>query len=204
MTIVMNDGGPAFTAPPGGYDPVIGTNPIAFGIPTEGKPLVVDMATSKRAWAQVMLADKYGTDLPENAYYDNQGKVTVNPKAVHAAMPFGDYKGFALVLMIEVLCGSLIGMNNMMAVDDNTNVELGVTLNDRGAFILVIDPRQTSDLDEFKKANTELTRKIKTTHSLRGQEIRIPGEQVSQLQSSHIAEDLLNVPEELWQEIQAM
>ena len=36
----------AMVAPFGGARPALGTNPIAFGFPTEGDPLVIDMGTS--------------------------------------------------------------------------------------------------------------------------------------------------------------
>src|SRR6266702_844669 len=60
VAIVINDGGGTSIAPPGGFDPTLGTNPIAYSIPTEDAALVVDMATAKRAWGQVRLANKYG------------------------------------------------------------------------------------------------------------------------------------------------
>jgi len=102
VALVMNSGGGAAVAPPGGYEAVTGTNPIAYGIPTNDGPLVVDMATSKRAWGQVRLANKYGTDLPADTFYDSEGNVTLDPKKANSVMPFGDYKGFSLALLVEL------------------------------------------------------------------------------------------------------
>jgi L-2-hydroxycarboxylate dehydrogenase (NAD+) len=205
LAIVINNGGGASIAPPGGYDPVVATNPIAYGIPTDSSPLVVDMATSKRAWGQVRLANKYSTDLPENTFYNNKGELTLNPKEAHSVLPFGEHKGFALALMIEILCGSLVGMEDNMMLDTGTvGSNFGVKLEDRGGFILVIDPRQTTSFETFKKANSKLLKKIKATNKLPGQEIRIPGEEASKLENGYIKDDSIDIPEELWNEIKAL
>jgi len=200
FAIVINDGGGASIAPPGGYDPVLATNPIAYGIPTAHEPLVVDMATSKRAWGQVRLANKYGTDLPPHTFYDDQGNVTLDPKKAWSVMPFGEHKGFALALMVEVLCGSLVGMDNMMVDTNQAGSNFGVRLQDRGGFILVIDPSQTGDSTQFEQANTELIDRIKATHTLKGQKIRIPGEEAGEAQQTSIKNGELDIPDELWEE----
>jgi LDH2 family malate/lactate/ureidoglycolate dehydrogenase len=162
------------------------------------------MATSKRAWGQVRLANKYGTDLPADTFYNDKGEVTLNPKEAHSVMPFGDYKGFALALMVEILCGSLIGMDNMMIDTKSAGSNFGTKLQDRGGVILVIDPQQTSSLDAFKQANTELLDKIKATSPLKGKEIRIPGEEAGAKQAEKLKEGMIEIPEELWEEIKGL
>jgi L-2-hydroxycarboxylate dehydrogenase (NAD+) len=204
FTIVINDGGGTSIAPPGGYDPVLATNPIAYGIPTSREPLVVDMATSKRAWGQVRLANKYGTELPKDTFYNNKGKITLDPKEAHSVLPFGDHKGFALALMIEVLCGSLVGMDSMMLDTNSAGSNFGVPLQDRGGFILVIDPRRSTSLDLFRKKNTELLYKIKATSKLKDETIRIPGEDAGDLQEKRIAEDEIEIPDTLWEELKSL
>ena len=204
FTIVVNDGGGTSTAPPGGYDPVLATNPIAYGIPTSRSPLIVDMATSKHAWGQVRLANKYGTDLPEGSFYNSQGELTRDPEEAHSVLPFGGHKGFALALMIEVLCGSLVGMDSMMLETNKSGSTFGVPLQDRGGFILVIDPSQTTSLDVFKDKNSELLEKIKQTSTLEDESIRIPGEEASRLEQARLDADEINIPEELWQELRSL
>lgn len=204
FAVVVNDGGGTSIAPPGGYDPVIATNPIAYGIPTKDAPIVVDMATSKKAWGQVRLANKYGTKLPQDTFYNEKGEITLDPKEAHSVLPFGSYKGFALALMIEILCGSLVGMDTMMLETNQAGSNFGVPLQERGGFILVIDPAQTAGLETFKSKNSELLDKIKATSKLPGQEIRIPGEQASKLQDSKNEKGEIEIPEELWAEIQSL
>jgi LDH2 family malate/lactate/ureidoglycolate dehydrogenase len=203
FALVTNDGGGASIAPPGGYDPVVATNPIAYGIPTEEIPLVVDMATSKRAWGQVRLANKYGTDLPADTFYNDKGEITLNSKEAHSVKPAGEYKGFALALLIEVLCGSLVGMD-MMIDTNNVGSTFGARLLDRGAFILVIDPQQTATRESFKHANSDLLKRIKATRPLPGQQIRIPGEEAGIKQAEQQKNGYIDIPKTLWKEIQVL
>lgn len=204
VALVVNDGGGISVAPPGGYDPVLATNPIAYGMPTADEPLVVDMATSKRAWGQVRLANKYGTDLPEDTFYDSNGNVTVNPKKAHSVMPFGGHKGFALALFIEMLCGSVVGMDNMMLDTKLAGSNFGVRLADRGGFIFVIDPKQTAQEYDYQRANSKLIQDIKATSSLPGQSIRIPGEEAGRLQKERETAGEIEISDELWQEISGL
>ena len=200
VAIVINDGGGTSMAPPGGYEPTLGTNPVAYGIPTEKEPLVVDMATSKRALGQIRLANKYGTDLPADTFYNNKGELILNPKEAYSVLPFGEHKGFALALLIEILCGSLIGMDMFKPSDAGSFY--GRALPDRGAIIIVFDPSQSTNLEEFKKANSHLLNKLKATKTLKGQKIRIPGEKAGQMQQESLKEGYVDLPDELWQELQ--
>jgi L-2-hydroxycarboxylate dehydrogenase (NAD+) len=202
IAIVVNNGGGAAIAPPGGYDAVAGTNPIAYGIPTDGDSLVVDMATSKRAWGQVRLANKYGTDLPEDTFYDEKGNITLDPKAANSVMPFGEYKGFSLALLVEILSCSLVG-ESMFNISDEGST-FGGKLMTRGGLIFVIDPEQTVGLDQFKKDNTEYIEKIKASHAHRGEAIRIPGEKAGAEQRVKQSLGYIDVPNELWAEIEAL
>lgn len=199
IAIVLNSGGGSAIAPPGGYDPVIGTNPIAYGIPTDDGALVVDMATSKRAWGQVRLANKYGTDLPADTFYDDSGNVTLDPKKAWSVMPFGEYKGFSLAVLVGVLCGSLVDMP--MMINSTAGNAFGQKQPERGGVIIVIDPSQTTGLDEFKKANSEFIANVKATRPRKGETIRIPGEQAASEKSAKMSNDAVEIPDELWEEI---
>lgn len=202
VAIVINNGGGAAIAPPGGYDAVAGTNPIAYGVPTNEGSLVVDMATSKRAWGQVRLANKYGTDLPEDTFYDEKGNVTLDPKSASSVMPFGDYKGFSLALLIEILSCSLVG-GSMLNVSDEGST-FGGKLMTRGGLIFVIDPAQTVGLEQFKKDNTEYLEKIKASRAHSGESIRIPGEKAGEEKKVKLSNGYIDIPEELWREIKSL
>src|SRR6202047_3121405 len=54
-----------FVAPLGGTRPVLGTNPIAFGLPTSQGPVVFDMGTSAFMMTELVLRERLGQTLPE-------------------------------------------------------------------------------------------------------------------------------------------
>lgn len=202
VAIVVNSGRGASVAPPGGYDPVTGTNPIAYGIPTNDGSLVVDMATAKQAWGNVRMANKYGTDLPGDTFYDDQGNITIDPQQALSVMSFGDYKGFSLALLVEVLCGSLVGMP--MMVNSTAKNSFGGKHPDTNAMIIVIDPAQTTDITEFKQANSKFIGKIKVTRARPGNEIRIPGERATSEKSAKLNNGTIEISDELWDEIKSL
>jgi delta1-piperideine-2-carboxylate reductase len=202
VAITCNGGGIATVAPPGGYDPVTSTNPLAYGIPTSEGALVVDMATAKRAWGEVLLANAYDTDLPADTYYDRDGNETRDPKQATSAKSFGEYKGFSIGLLIEILCGALVGMD--MGIRQDLDRSFGQTLPARGAFILVIDPEQTVGLQSFAQRTSAYIDLIRRSNPLPGRQVRIPGDAAGQKQTKRLAEGTIDIPNKLWGQLQAL
>ena len=97
-------------APLGGTKPMLGTNPIAFGLPRAGDPLIFDMGTSTFMMTELMLRERLGQPLPEGVAVDAAGEPTGDPTAARqgALLPFGGHKGFGLALMVQAL-GVLAG-----------------------------------------------------------------------------------------------
>lgn len=103
---------PAAMAPWGGASRLFGTNPIAFAAPLPGRePLVIDLSLSKVARGKIVAARERGEPIPEGWAVDAQGQPTTDAaRAVEGAMlPFGDAKGAALALMVELLAAGLTG-----------------------------------------------------------------------------------------------
>lgn len=94
---------------PGGAEPLVGTNPIAIGLPTDGDPLVLDMATSAGTVARLRLAAQAGRPIPEGWAVDAEGNPTTDAAAGLKGMllPMGGAKGFGLALMVDLLSGLL-------------------------------------------------------------------------------------------------
>lgn len=102
----------ASVAPAGGSQPLLGTNPLAFGWPRPGRaPYVFDFATSVAARGEIELKRRAGVPLPEGWAVDAQGRPTTDPAAALAGamLPFGGHKGSAISTMIELLAGVMIG-----------------------------------------------------------------------------------------------
>jgi LDH2 family malate/lactate/ureidoglycolate dehydrogenase len=103
---------PPMVAPDRSFEPLYGTNPIAFGVPSP-QPLVFDMSTAAVTWFSVVEAKTMGMQLPEGVAFDRHGRLTRDPSAVldgGALRSFDkSYKGSALALMVTVLAGPLVG-----------------------------------------------------------------------------------------------
>jgi len=95
---------------PGGAERVVGNNPLAIALPTEGDiPVVLDMASSAGAMGKIRLAEAEGRRIPEGWATDAVGVPTTDPGAAIKGMllPAGGPKGFGLAFMIDLLCGGL-------------------------------------------------------------------------------------------------
>ena len=103
---------PPNMAPFGGRTRVLGTNPIAIGIPAgEEDPLIFDASTSVVARGKIIVAAQTGEPIPEGWAIDPDGYPTTNPEQAlaGAVLPFGGPKGSALSLIIDIFCGVLTG-----------------------------------------------------------------------------------------------
>ncbi len=102
----------AKVAPYGGVRPVFGTNPVAFGCPTNsGIPILVDLSTSAIAGSMVRSIHETDRVLPEGVALNKNGAPTTNANDIKegALLPAAGAKGFGLALMVEILCGILAG-----------------------------------------------------------------------------------------------
>jgi ureidoglycolate dehydrogenase (NAD+) len=90
--------------------PVFGTNPICMTAPMEGEePFCLDMATSRVSWNKVLIHRRAKEPLPAGWAADAAGRPTSDSEAASMLEPIGDYKGFGLGMMVEILCGVLSG-----------------------------------------------------------------------------------------------
>jgi LDH2 family malate/lactate/ureidoglycolate dehydrogenase len=123
----------------GGRRPLLGTNPIAFAWPRrQGPPFVFDFATSIVARGEVELRLRDGRALPPGWAVDRQGDPTTDPAAALAGAlrPFGEHKGAALSMMVELIAGALAG--GIDAGDGGAEDATGPRLG--GALIIAFDP----------------------------------------------------------------
>jgi len=150
-------------AAPGSKGPATGTNPIAFGFPTGGDPLIVDIGTAAFMGTDLIFQERRGATLPEGVALDANGQPTRDPAQVHSLLPFGGYKGFGLALAMQafgVLAGSGLG-------DDKVY----------GYLVMAVAPDLMLSLDDFRRHMSEMLAKIKATPRQPGvDEIRLPGE----------------------------
>src|SRR5438876_37147 len=96
---------PPMVAPLGGARAALGTNPIAFGFPMDGDPLVIDLGTSAFMGTDLQFRQRLGIPLPEGVAIDERGRPTTDAAAARrgALLPFGGHKGYALALAMHAL-----------------------------------------------------------------------------------------------------
>ena len=175
-----------YTAPPGrrvrvagGIDPVLGTNPFAIGVPTDGEhPVVLDTSISVRATGVLRIASYDDAPLPEGLAIDRDGNPTTNVEAAleGALEPFGGPKGYGLglcgALLAGPLIGALIGKKLGEALERPAEHE-----RTRGHLFVAIDPSVLVDPAQFRRAVSAYLDDIKTSKKAPGfEEILIPGE----------------------------
>jgi LDH2 family malate/lactate/ureidoglycolate dehydrogenase len=109
LVVIHTVASPPAVAPFGGARPALGTNPIAFGFPTGGDPLVVDMGTSAFMATDLQFRARLGTPLPAGVALGPDGAPTTDAAVAQqgALLPFGGpeggYKGFGLALAMDAL-----------------------------------------------------------------------------------------------------
>ncbi|GHA18982.1 dehydrogenase [Devosia pacifica] len=101
----------ALVHPWGGRRAMIGTNPIAIGLPTGNGPFMMDTATSVVSMGEVHDHANRGAPIPLGWAVDGAGNPTTDAQAARrgAIAPFGQAKGYALGLAFELLVTSLAG-----------------------------------------------------------------------------------------------
>lgn len=102
-------------APWGGAASRFGTNPCCIGIPLRNAdPIILDYATSVVAQGKMRVAHNKGQRVREGMLIDPEGTPTTDPAVVvtepfGALLTFGEYKGFGMALVCELLGGALSG-----------------------------------------------------------------------------------------------
>jgi L-2-hydroxycarboxylate dehydrogenase (NAD+) len=167
--IVVANTEPA-VAPIGGKEPIIGTNPIAIGIPSNSHYVSVDMATSASARGKLLEAKRKGEKIPENVALDMDGNPTIDPEAAlkGSILPFGAHKGYALSFMIEILAGPLVRAAFGKQVTGTANPAEMCT---KGDLILALDPSKFSNVETFKGEVDDFISEVKSSGN-----VFIPGD----------------------------
>jgi LDH2 family malate/lactate/ureidoglycolate dehydrogenase len=168
IAIIVENGGPQGVVPYGGKKDVTGTNPIAYGVPTNTYPIVFDAATATHAWGRIKQAQQRGENLPDG-YIDTEGHPTTDPNKAVAILPFGGFKGYSINLLVDILSGALV--RGRSGLDQPVDSQRYI-----GTLIIVLDPAAFGDLQEFKNSITKLTEDILSVPaSDPSKPVRIPG-----------------------------
>jgi LDH2 family malate/lactate/ureidoglycolate dehydrogenase len=134
----------------------MGNNALCCIMPAEDPrfPFIVDLATGTVACGKIRVAAARGERIPPGWLVDKNGVETTDPADLDAggAVPvFGDYKGLAISVMVEILAGILGGSTVSPLVSRQRHVPdqamgcsqlvIGIRMSDevssgRGAYLL--------------------------------------------------------------------
>lgn len=188
----------ALVHPWGGRHAMLGTNPIAIGVPAHPEPFVFDMATSLVSMGRIHDHANRDQPIPEGWALDRSGNPTTDAHAAKAGAiaPFGGAKGYALGLAFELLITSLtgaaIGTDVTGTLDNNTACN-------KGDMFIVLEPMggMTHTVSRFLDALRE------SAPADPSQPVRIPGERARASRAAR-ATGSLTLPPDVLGRIQAL
>lgn len=172
VALMMCNGGGPNVAAHGARNKVLGTNPIAFAVPSPaGHTMVMDFATSAVTEGNLRVFRDRGVLLDEKVVMDRDGNFTDDPKAFFAGgatVPIGRHKGSALSGIVEIMAGVFTGARCSSFegyVDGN------------GIMIEVMQPDLFRSRDEFDADIELFYRKVTGAERMNGVDrIYFPGE----------------------------
>jgi len=167
-------------APTFGVEPMLGTNPLTFGIPSDEEfPFVLDCSTSVISNGKIEVYDRLGKDLPEGWVIDNKGESILNayqaindihsPEGEAAILPLGGlgeenagYKGYGYATVVEILSTALQGGQFLKTSTEEKDRNIG-------HFFIAINISAFIDIESFKKITGNILRSIRASKKVPGQ-----------------------------------
>lgn len=185
---------------PGARGKILGTNPIAYAVPSDAEPPVTfDIATSAVAASKVFAAKTRGEAIPRDWLVDDEGLPTDCPDdypRVGALLPMAGHKGYGLALLVEVLSAVLTGAGMTRQVKSWVFDPSGPP-NEGHAFI-AIHAGAMMPVHEFRARMDWLIRDIKSAPKAKNaKRIYLPGEKEWDAQIAHTQHGI-DLPDDVW------
>jgi ureidoglycolate dehydrogenase (NAD+) len=197
--ITMTNTHPMRVHVPGGIEPILGTNPIAFAFPQAGAdPIVMDLATSMSAIGHVRLASYSNSPIPAGIAIDREGNPTTDAhKALDGALtPLGGHKGFALGLAIGLLSSTVIDA----AIGERLRAALaqGNGERSRGHMFIAIDPLAFGAKEHAQRTAAYAAELKQSRKAQPSDEIVMPGERGHRKKNIYAREGI-PLPVSVWE-----
>jgi len=176
--IATFNGGTGCCVPHGGRRGVMGTNPLAYAVPTAGEPMILDMATTEIPFFEVKQAKEQGLPLRENVAVDGNGVRTTDAQealtddGVANLLPIGGgFKGYGLVMLVEILTGPLI--QSLLSTQQTP----GWHPPEYGCLLIGMDLGSFTDPAAFKRSVSEMCETLRGMRPAEGFDgVAIPGD----------------------------
>ncbi len=160
-----------------GVEPMLGTNPLTIGAPTnEEFPFLLDAATSIIQRGKVEVYERINKNLPENTVIDENGEFLTNAGNVlkkmgekkAALLPLGGkgedtagYKGYGYATIVELLSSALqegIYLRDTIGIEEDGQKRLKV-----GHFFLAINTESFIGIDSFKRTAGKIMKDLRNS-----------------------------------------
>lgn len=172
--IAMTNAG-AEMAPWGSAKPVLGTNPWGMAVPRGGghDPIVLDIALTQSGKGMMRWLQRAGLPMPDHWALTRDGQRTTDPSAAMDGplLPVGDYKGYGLSFMTDVLSGVMTGaLFGGSVFQDDRNYDVGHAM-------IAVDPEAFLPRQDFEERLERLIDEVKTAPPIdANQPVLLPGE----------------------------
>ncbi len=187
----------------GGTKLRLGNNPIVFALPAD-PPVVADLALSQFSFGKIQEASMAGRDLPTEAGYGLDGKLTRNPDTIIEALnagayrllPTGLWKGAAMAFTLDAMAATMAGGYASREVETESPADIGIC-----QVFIAIDNNRLNDADDHADRMRELVAFLKQGNADdEPEDVRFPGESVARMREEN---SRLGVPvdTELWERI---
>ncbi len=172
------NGGPDAVVPINGTRGIFGTNPMTYAFPGDKGDIVIDMATSEIPYFKIVGAKKDQTPLPENTAVDGEGELTtdaakaLDAKEVSNLLPMGgNYKGYNINYLIEIMTSALIGARISSEMSD-AYIE-----TEHGGFIIAIDIDKVTSRKKYDTSVKIINEEIRAQKPKKGVDrVQVPGD----------------------------
>jgi LDH2 family malate/lactate/ureidoglycolate dehydrogenase len=146
-------------APTGSAKPVLGTNPWGFAIPRKhNPPIVLDMALTMSGKGMMRWYEMIGKQMPVNWALTPEGQKTTEPaKALNGPLlPIGEYKGYGLSLVSDILTGVMTGaLFGLSVFQEDTHFDVG-------HFLCAIRPDAFLSQSDFENRLEKLLEEVRS------------------------------------------
>ncbi|MDD6784768.1 MAG: Ldh family oxidoreductase [Eggerthellales bacterium] len=172
-------------APTFGVEPMMGTNPLTFTMPTdEPFPFNFDCATSTIQNGKIEYYERLDKPTPAGLVVTKEGGTMTDSGAILREMRAGNcalvslgglgeatggYKGYGFTTIVEILSSALCGGPHMKELSGK-NPDGSNKLYRLGHFFFVINPEFFMGLDTFKASAGQICRELRASEKAPGAE----------------------------------
>ena len=153
-----------------------GTNPICFCAPlsTEG-PYCLDMATSIVSWNRIKESRRLKNSIEPGWAFDAAGRGVIEADSAASLSPIGEYKGFGLGMMVDILCavllGGPIGKDILPMYDSPIEARRRI-----GHFFMSLDVKRFVEISQFKETLQSMVNRIREMSPSGSEEVMVAGD----------------------------